>query len=102
MALLLAKREASLLILLLQDEGLRFLFSKAQIIDELEATLPRWLHRKSWQVNVLNHFLFLISLNADGLRSSTCTLNFVSRALLHLLLASFGLGIGKQSGRSCY
>lgn len=31
-----------------QDEGLRFLFSKAQIIDELEATLPRWLQRSSW------------------------------------------------------
>lgn len=25
-----------------QDEGLRLLHSKAEIIDELEATLPQW------------------------------------------------------------
>ncbi len=31
-----------------QDEGLRWLYSKAQIIDELEATLPSWIKRKWW------------------------------------------------------
>jgi hypothetical protein len=30
------------------DEGLRFLASKAEIIDELEATLPAWLRPRSW------------------------------------------------------
>lgn len=31
-----------------QDEGLRFLHSKAEIIDELEATLPGWLKARAW------------------------------------------------------
>ena len=31
-----------------QDEGLRFLVSKAESIDELETTLPRWLRPASW------------------------------------------------------
>ncbi|KAI8473618.1 MAG: hypothetical protein J3K34DRAFT_518899 [Monoraphidium minutum] len=31
-----------------QDEGLRFLASKAEIIDELEATLPGWLKARAW------------------------------------------------------
>lgn len=34
--------------LLPQDEGLRFLCSKAQIIDELEATLPRCIKAGAW------------------------------------------------------
>lgn len=29
-----------------QDEGLRFIISKAEIIDELESTLPHWLLRR--------------------------------------------------------
>jgi hypothetical protein len=32
----------------LQDEGLRFLCSKAEIIDELETTLPDWVRSPSW------------------------------------------------------
>lgn len=32
----------------LQDEGLRLLHSKAEIIDELEATLPQWLRSRTW------------------------------------------------------
>jgi len=31
-----------------KDEGLRFLTSKAEIIDELEATLPGWLKARAW------------------------------------------------------
>ncbi|WIA29571.1 hypothetical protein OEZ86_012064 [Tetradesmus obliquus] len=31
-----------------QDEGLRFLCSKAEIIDELETTLPDWLRSPAW------------------------------------------------------
>jgi hypothetical protein len=31
-----------------QDEGLRFLCSKAEIIDELETTLPKWVKSKAW------------------------------------------------------
>jgi hypothetical protein len=31
-----------------QDEGLRFLSSKAEIIDELEATLPSWIKPRAW------------------------------------------------------
>jgi hypothetical protein len=31
-----------------QDEGLRFLASKAEIIDELEATLPAWIKARAW------------------------------------------------------
>lgn len=40
----------------LQDEGLRYLFSKAQIIDELEASLPNWIKRKQWYPTFV-HFL---------------------------------------------
>lgn len=32
----------------LQDEGLRLLHSKAEIIDELEATLPQWVRSRTW------------------------------------------------------
>lgn len=31
-----------------QDEGLRFLCSKAEIIDELETTLPQWVKSGTW------------------------------------------------------
>ena len=31
-----------------QDEGLRFLQAKAEVIDELEATLPAWLQPRGW------------------------------------------------------
>ncbi|KAG2492014.1 hypothetical protein HYH03_009743 [Edaphochlamys debaryana] len=30
------------------DEGLRYLIYKAEVIDELESTLPRWLMRADW------------------------------------------------------
>jgi hypothetical protein len=32
----------------MQDEGLRLLHSKAEIIDELEATLPKWVRAATW------------------------------------------------------
>jgi hypothetical protein len=32
----------------IQDEGLRLLHSKAEIIDELEATLPKWVRAATW------------------------------------------------------
>lgn len=35
-------------LLCLQDEGLRLLHSKAEIIDELEATLPQWVRSHTW------------------------------------------------------
>jgi hypothetical protein len=35
-------------VMLFQDEGLRFLCSKAEIIDELESTLPSWIKAPRW------------------------------------------------------
>jgi hypothetical protein len=46
--LLSAHRKPTVWLLVLQDEGLRLLHSKAEIIDELEATLPQWVRSRTW------------------------------------------------------
>lgn len=45
-----------------QDEGLRFLTSKAEIIDELETTLPKWVRSKSWYPP----FVHILKLHPDS------------------------------------
>jgi hypothetical protein len=47
-AVALSAPQATMWLLGLQDEGLRLLHSKAEIIDELEATLPQWVRSRTW------------------------------------------------------
>jgi len=51
-----------LLITTLQDEGLRLLHSKAEIIDELEATLPSWVRSVTWYPA----FVHIIKIHPDA------------------------------------
>jgi hypothetical protein len=46
----------------LQDEGLRFLCSKAEIIDELETTLPDWVRSPTWHP----HFVHILKFHPDS------------------------------------
>lgn len=49
------------------DQGLRFLSSRAQIIDELESTLPRWLIPKGAYppfVHILKVWVAVLGLRA--------------------------------------
>ncbi|GLC34362.1 hypothetical protein PLESTB_000737500 [Pleodorina starrii] len=41
------------------DEGLRYLIYKAEVIDELESTLPRWLMRPAW----FPHFVHVLKIS---------------------------------------
>ncbi|GFR50461.1 hypothetical protein Agub_g12683, partial [Astrephomene gubernaculifera] len=41
------------------DEGLRYLIYKAEVIDELESTLPRWLLRPAWYP----HFVHVLKIS---------------------------------------
>lgn len=49
----------------MQDEGLRFLCSKAEIIDELETTLPHWMKARSWYPPFVHVLKFHPSTNYD-------------------------------------
>lgn len=45
-----------------QDEGLRLLHSKAEIIDELEATLPKWVRSVTWYPT----FVHILKIHPDA------------------------------------
>ena len=53
------------------DDGTKYLCSKAQLIDELEASLPGWVRRPSWYPQFV-HLLKVHLLQPPLMGNLTC------------------------------